>query len=131
MMAEGYKRCVAYSCIFLALFVLTGAMVSSSLARAAEDTGSAGSTMQGCRPLSDEKTDRYIFIDYISMQATCIAQVNAIVDTSDKICAPDKFTDLQAQRVVVSYIDQRPARLQERFTKLALEALVSAWPCLH
>lgn len=70
-----------------------------------------------------------MFIDYIAIQATCTAQIDAILDTSDKICPPDPFSYVQAQRVVVSYIDQRPTRLHERFTKLAFEALVAAWPC--
>jgi hypothetical protein len=35
----------------------------------------------------------------------------------------------QLVRVVVAYIDQRPARLHESFLNLALEALTDAWPC--
>jgi hypothetical protein len=31
--------------------------------------------------------------------------------------------------VVVKYIDERPERMHERFTKLAYEALKAAWPC--
>jgi hypothetical protein len=70
-----------------------------------------------------------MFVDYVAIQATCTAQIDAIVDTSDKVCPPDRFTYVQAQRVVTSYIDQQPARLHERFTKLALEGLMAAWPC--
>ena len=35
----------------------------------------------------------------------------------------------QAVRVVVAYIDQRPARAHETFEFLAFEALERAWPC--
>jgi hypothetical protein len=31
--------------------------------------------------------------------------------------------------IVVRYIDDRPARQQEDFRELALEALKNAWPC--
>ena len=96
---------------------------------AADDTASASMIMPGCRPLPGDKNRSYMFIDYVAIQATCTAQINAIVDTSDKVCPPDKSSYLQAQQVVVSYIDQRPTRLKERFTKLALEALVATWPC--
>jgi hypothetical protein len=32
-------------------------------------------------------------------------------------------------RTVVEFIDARPARMYERFTDLALEALMKTWPC--
>jgi hypothetical protein len=33
------------------------------------------------------------------------------------------------RRVVVAYIEQRPARMHEKFGLLAVEALQKAWPC--
>jgi len=128
-MVGSHRRRLACNHAVFGGLILSCVLAVSSVGKAAEDAGSASSTVQGCRPLSDEKSGRFIFVDYISMQATCTAQIAAIVDTSDKICPPDKSTELQAQRVVVSYIDQKPARFHERFTKIALEALVSAWPC--
>jgi len=118
-----------HQCAIFALLISPCVVAAPSVSTAAEDAGSANLTMQGCRPVSDDKSSRYMFVDYVIMQTTCTAQIDAIVDTSDKVCSPDKFTHMQAQQVVMSYIDQRPARLQERFTKLALEALVAAWPC--
>jgi Rap1a immunity proteins len=44
-------------------------------------------------------------------------------------CAPEGITQGQMLRVVVQYIDARPARLHEDFKLLALEALNAAWPC--
>jgi hypothetical protein len=35
----------------------------------------------------------------------------------------------QEVRVVISYIEARPARMHESFHDLALEALRTAWPC--
>lgn len=46
-----------------------------------------------------------------------------------KVCAPGAVTKGQALKVVVQYIDQRPARMHEDFMKLAVEALQAAWPC--
>lgn len=130
-MVGDYQRRLAYNCAFFGMIILSCVLAMPLTSNAAEDAGSASSTVQGCRPLSDARNERYIFVDYVSVQATCIAQIAAIIDTSEKICPPDTFTNIQAQRVVVSYIDQKPARLHERFTKVALEALVSAWPCPH
>jgi hypothetical protein len=38
-------------------------------------------------------------------------------------------TNMQGVRIVLQYIDARPARLNENFNKLAAEALRQAWPC--
>jgi hypothetical protein len=38
-------------------------------------------------------------------------------------------TQGQAVAVVVKYIEARPERMHESFGKLALLALVTAWPC--
>ena len=44
-------------------------------------------------------------------------------------CLPTGVTNQQAVRVVVQYIDQRPARMHESFLKLTREALRLTWPC--
>jgi hypothetical protein len=118
-----------HPCLGVGLLVLSCILAMPSVSRAADDTASAGMTIEGCRMLPGDKNGRYIFIDFIAIQATCTAQIDAIVDTSDKVCLPDQSSYVHAQQVVVSYIDQRPTRLHERFTKLALEALVTTWPC--
>jgi hypothetical protein len=38
-------------------------------------------------------------------------------------------TDSAGIRVVVQYIGERPARMNENFKILAIEALRAAWPC--
>jgi hypothetical protein len=50
-------------------------------------------------------------------------------DNSRGICPPREFNIIQMTRVVVQYIDRRPARMHEDFDALALEALRAAWPC--
>jgi len=44
-------------------------------------------------------------------------------------CFPEGATNGQMVRVVVAYIEARPARMHEDFRVLALEALREAWPC--
>jgi hypothetical protein len=46
-----------------------------------------------------------------------------------KACPPKGVTFIQAIRVVVAYIEARPAQMQKNFTALATEALHEAWPC--
>jgi hypothetical protein len=44
-------------------------------------------------------------------------------------CPATGVTHDQVVRVVIAYIDARPARLNEDFMELATEAMVAAWPC--
>jgi hypothetical protein len=46
-------------------------------------------------------------------------------------CRPDGVTVEQAVRVVVQFLDQHPARTNENFNALAIEAMRDAWPCSH
>ena len=126
---RGQKRCLAYICSVLSVFFLlyTSAIVSSSIA--AEDAGSASLIVQGCGPFSEYVNSKHVFVDYVFIQATCAAKIDTIIDLSDKICPPYNYNNVQAQKLVVEYIEQLPARLHERFTRVALEALILAWPC--
>jgi len=47
------------------------------------------------------------------------------------MCFPVGVTREQVVRAVVQYIDGQPARMNENFVPLAIEALQSAWPCKH
>lgn len=44
-------------------------------------------------------------------------------------CLPDKVTNGQMARVLVSYLERNPARLHEPTLGLYLRALVEAFPC--
>ena len=46
-----------------------------------------------------------------------------------RLCVPNLVTREQTVRVVIAYIDARPARMHEDIRGLALEALINAWPC--
>jgi hypothetical protein len=59
----------------------------------------------------------------------CSGIITALIYESPSLgaCIPAGVTNTQAVRVVVKYIDNRPARLNENFAALALEALRAAW----
>jgi Rap1a immunity proteins len=91
---------------------------------AQETPHSANYVMQGCRHLTNPQSSNEIFV-----QGKCMGVISAIVSLDEAVCSPRGATQGQSVRVVIAYIDARPARLHEEFYKLALEALRDAWPC--
>jgi hypothetical protein len=63
------------------------------------------------------------------LQGYCAGLVEGIAYTANSVCIPAGANNNQLVRVVVQYIDSYPARLNEDFRALALEALFKAWPC--
>jgi hypothetical protein len=65
------------------------------------------------------------------LMGMCIGAVRTMLHFGSALgsCAPAAASVSRTIRVVVYYIDQRPARLHERFEDLALEALQQEWPC--
>lgn len=47
----------------------------------------------------------------------------------DTNCMPDEVTLLQAERVVVKYLENHPEKLNIKAGLLTAEALHAAWPC--
>jgi Rap1a immunity proteins len=89
----------------------------------AEDPFSAKSKIVGCRNyVSSSKDDLFL-------QGHCAGAVQALVEFAAGACAPKDATNMQGVRIVLQYIDARPARLHENFDKLAAEALRQIWPC--
>jgi hypothetical protein len=86
---------------------------------------SANDVMPGCRELANETGKNPV------LQGYCRGVVQGLLSFGDLvgICRPNQASIAQAARVVTLYIDQRPAKIHEDFTDLALEALRHAWPC--
>jgi hypothetical protein len=61
-------------------------------------------------------------------QGICEGIIDGIAE-ADSVCVPGGATLGQGVLAVIKYIDERPQRMQERFSKLAYEALKAAWPC--
>jgi hypothetical protein len=55
--------------------------------------------------------------------------VGRSLSDKSRFCFPKGTTNGQTVRVVVAYIEARPARMHEDFRNLPLEALREAWPC--
>jgi hypothetical protein len=103
--------------------ILAAAIVASCKASFAEDVFSANAAMPGCREAENYNSPN------IYKRGLCMGIVSTLLDLDPKICLPPSVTNFQAVRVVVKYIDARPARLHESFKVLAGEALRAAWPC--
>jgi len=103
------------------------------------DRNSANYVMLGCRNALDPKS-----VESPYLQGSCVGIIRGIAFVaallrggSDDdphrrwLCAssPTEATNGQLVRVVVAYIEARPARMHESFPVLALEALRAAWPC--
>ena len=102
--------------------------VLASPARAEEDTSSAAWVMPGCRAFLSPP----ILAPDAVKAGFCLGLTEGVWDTGYAegwICSPPDAVGRQALRAVVQYIEARPARMDERFTGLAIEALRAAWPC--
>jgi hypothetical protein len=88
------------------------------------DINSANYRMQGCRDFVNQSSGDFD-------AGICVGIMNALIFVGIPlgICKPTQATIGEAIRVVVQYIDARPARLHEDFDMLAIEALRKAWPC--
>jgi hypothetical protein len=84
---------------------------------------SANTIMPGCRAFLTQSNRELWGSPFC---AGVIVGLRAVPDIS---CEPDSVTTGQVVRVLVQYIDARPARMHEDFRKLALEAMKAAWPC--
>jgi hypothetical protein len=115
-------------------------------ASAAEDENSANNMLPGCwtllnlrspadrAPTSQEDAIRAAWcagvVDGISFMGLSVSpSSDPMVHYGYCINVPDEATLVQKVRVVVAYIEARPARMHEDFRYLALIALRTAWPC--
>jgi hypothetical protein len=89
----------------------------------AENAKSANYVMPGCRKLlTNDNSEAYL-------QGFCSGLTKGLFYIAEGTCPPSGVTGSQISRVVVQYIDARPARMHEDFRELALEAMKAAWPC--
>lgn len=105
--------------------ITLAALLASPGTRAQQDTNSANYIMLGCEAF---------LLDPIPTSRLLIAGVCAgIIDTlqaiKPNICLPGISTRRLLVRGVVTYINDKPARLHENFIDLADEALEQTWPC--
>lgn len=113
---------------FFGALVVTGlVLLAMGEGRAQVNAGSANWLMPGCQAaLQNPIPPGEIF-----RAGICMGNASIMLDMAVLLgfCAPSGAIVSQAIRITVQYIEARPARMHERFSHLALEALRSAWPC--
>jgi hypothetical protein len=127
---------LAAACI--ALLVVTGHAQEQERQRGF----TANEVMKGCRASVAGPTSGDATISY--WRGVCVGTVHSLTMMAEAltlagaskfpVCPPRRqgqtdWTIGQSVRVVAKYIDDRPNRLHESFSKLAIEALAEAWPC--
>jgi Rap1a immunity proteins len=88
---------------------------------------SAAFRLPGCRSyIKQDNTLRYDFSGGV-----CFGIVEALMSVARPlgICRPPESTVDQGVGLIVKYVSSQPARLNENFNALAIEALRKAWPC--
>lgn len=113
--------------------VLCIAMLTGGCGAAIADTDdSANYCLEPLRSFTNEQHDishdnRFLILK----QGVCSGIVQGIASVSRSLCAciENGVTLGQIHKVVLIYLDQRPARLHEAFTGLVIQSLRNAWPC--
>jgi hypothetical protein len=109
-------------------------ILNCRIAVAQPDQYSANNIMPGCRDaaalitFSNPSNDHS---DQASFRLGIIVGLSYMGRSDGTICLPAGVTREQAVRTVVQYIDGQPARMNENFVPLAIEALQATWPCKH
>jgi hypothetical protein len=108
--------------ILIALLMLNG---GSSASAEVSISDSANYAMPGCRNYVSENPKN----GDLYKTGFCWGLISGLLYVTHDSCLPPGVTQVQAVRVVLQYIDNRPARMHEDFKILALEAMKAAWPC--
>jgi Rap1a immunity proteins len=107
--------------------VFIAAIVANCGRSFAEDIDSANYAMPACREVAMQVQSA----PKTYARGSCMGIIETLRFTGSmlELCMPNAVTNGQMVRVVVKYIDDRPARMHENFKALAIEALRAAWPC--
>jgi hypothetical protein len=116
------------------------ALALTVTAAAAQVNSSANEMMPHCRNALDPKSPENLYAQgacagTIAGIAFVAVSLNALSPSDDNVrrelCVNPPATGTRGQlvRIVVAYVDARPAWMHEPFNQLALEALRAAWPC--
>jgi Rap1a immunity proteins len=109
-------------------------------APAAEDIFSGNHMIPACRAFVDQRSaDDFVeqgicagIVFGIVFAGNALRNVSPLQDNVRRgmcINRPSTATSSQVVRVVIAYIEARPARMHEPFNELALEGLRATWPC--
>jgi hypothetical protein len=110
----------------LAFAAVLGA-AAPAVAQPAEGIVATGSILLGCRALVENAPTG----DMMQIGA-CAGAVSVALDISRsqrRACPPAGGGIIDAARVVIMFVDERPERKSDQFGPLALTALGDRWPC--
>lgn len=110
----------------ITLMLLAGTL-GPAAAQPADSVVATGSVLMGCRALVENDPNG----DMMQMGA-CAGAIRASLDIGAEvrqICPVDYVGVLQAARVVIGFVDEKPERKSEHFGPLAMTALGYRWPC--
>ena len=108
------------------LLVLTGVMIAALAEIGPASAQTATFRIPGCRSFLNQ--DNLLRWDFSG--GVCSGTVEALmsIEAILGICCPPESTVYQGVRVIVQYVSS-PARMNDNFDALAIEALRKAWPC--
>jgi hypothetical protein len=109
------------------LVVLSSVMVAVLIEIRPALAQSAIFRMPGCRSFANQ--DNLLRYDFSGGVCSGIVEALMSVGATLGICRSPEGTVDQGVRIVVQYVDSQPARLNENFNSLAIEAVRKAWPC--
>ena len=109
------------------LLVLSGVMIAALAEIGPASAQSATFRIPGCRSFLNQ--DNLLRWDFSG--GVCSGTVEALmsIEAILGICCPPESAVYQGVRVVVQYVTSQPARMNDNFDALAVEALRKAWPC--
>jgi hypothetical protein len=114
--------------------IVVALLLNCRIAFAQQDQYSGNSIMPGCReeaaliPFSNPSNEHS---DLAQFCLGIIVGLSYMGRSDGTICVPVGVTREQAVGAVVQHIDSQPARMNENFVPLAIEALQATWPCKH
>ena len=112
----------------IAAAMLAGVLTATTTVRA--DSDFASEMLPICKAVFTDEARR---AGEAAIKSTaCLGQVFGIASTLiylEFVCTPQGIKSNEALRVVLKYLDDHPERLHESFTVLAIEGLISEWPC--
>jgi hypothetical protein len=108
-------------------FVILAAAAVPAYAQPRDSVVATPSVLMGCRALVENAPTG----DTMQIGA-CAGAVSAVLDIGralKRACPPAGAGPLDAARVVIMFVDERPQRKSDQFGPLALTALGDKWPC--
>jgi hypothetical protein len=110
------------------LIVLSGVVIAALTEIGPASAQSAIFRMPGCRSFLNQDNNALRY-DFSSGVCSGIVEALMSIGATLGVCCPPESGVDQGVRVVVQYVSNQPARLNENFEALAIEALRKAWPC--